>query len=70
MNAALRRCARTKRALLTTGILVLVASLVCSAQAQNKPDAGEVKLSTALGPAYAQGKAGETWSALIREPCH
>ena len=27
----------------------------------------ELKLSTALGPAYAQGKAGERWAALIRE---
>jgi TRAP-type C4-dicarboxylate transport system substrate-binding protein len=27
----------------------------------------EWKLSTALGPAYAQGKAGERWAALIRE---
>ena len=27
----------------------------------------ELKLSTALGPAYAQGRAGERWAALIRE---
>ncbi|HEX3631686.1 MAG TPA: TRAP transporter substrate-binding protein DctP [Casimicrobiaceae bacterium] len=27
----------------------------------------EWKLSTALGPAYAQGKGGERWAALIRE---
>jgi TRAP-type transport system periplasmic protein len=27
----------------------------------------EWKLSTALGPAYPQGKAGEIWAALIRE---
>ena len=26
-----------------------------------------LKLSTVLGPAYAQGKAGEVWAALIRE---
>ncbi|MEO8740158.1 MAG: TRAP transporter substrate-binding protein DctP [Casimicrobiaceae bacterium] len=46
---------------------VLAASLACPAQAQDKSDAADLKLSTALGPAYAQGKAGETWSALIRE---
>ena len=31
------------------------------------PAQTEWKLSTALGPAYAQGKAGERWAALIRE---
>ncbi|HTI86051.1 MAG TPA: C4-dicarboxylate ABC transporter, partial [Alphaproteobacteria bacterium] len=31
------------------------------------PAQPEWKLSTALGPAYAQGKAGERWAALIRE---
>ena len=31
------------------------------------PAQSEWKLSTALGPAYAQGKAGERWAAFIRE---
>jgi hypothetical protein len=29
--------------------------------------ANRFKVSTALGPAYAQGKAGEIWATLIRE---
>jgi TRAP-type transport system periplasmic protein len=37
------------------------------AQAQNAASPPELKLSTALGPAYAQGKAGEIWAALIRD---
>jgi TRAP-type transport system periplasmic protein len=41
-----------------------VASL---ADAQNAATAVELKVSTALGPAYAQGKAGEVWATLIRD---
>ena len=35
--------------------------------AQSLPPAREWKLSTALGPAYPQGKGGELWASLIRE---
>jgi TRAP-type C4-dicarboxylate transport system substrate-binding protein len=48
-------------------VFALGACCALSAIAQGKPDAAELKLSTALGPAYAQGKAGEIWAALIRE---
>jgi TRAP-type C4-dicarboxylate transport system substrate-binding protein len=53
---------------------LLAACTLASAQGgAPMPSAGaavaqsEWKLSTALGPAYAQGKAGERWAALIRE---
>jgi TRAP-type C4-dicarboxylate transport system substrate-binding protein len=56
------------RAALRYGVtLVLVAAFALPAKAQNTPSPTELKLSTALGPAYAQGKAGEVWAALIRE---
>ncbi|HXX83774.1 MAG TPA: TRAP transporter substrate-binding protein DctP [Casimicrobiaceae bacterium] len=47
----------------------LVATLALPACGQPRPvePAGEIKLSTGLGPAYAQGRAGEVWAALIRE---
>jgi TRAP-type C4-dicarboxylate transport system substrate-binding protein len=38
-----------------------------SAHAQSPSPAREWKLSTALGPAYPQGKGGELWATLIRE---
>ena len=37
------------------------------AQDQAHAPGSEWKLSTALGPAYPQGKAGEIWATLIRE---
>ncbi|HEX8012753.1 MAG TPA: TRAP transporter substrate-binding protein DctP [Casimicrobiaceae bacterium] len=37
------------------------------AQNAGQSAAPEWKLSTALGPAYPQGKAGEIWAALIRD---
>jgi len=47
----------------------LVAALALPACGQPRPaeSSAEIKLSTALGPAYAQGKAGEVWAALISE---
>lgn len=42
-------------------------ALALSAFGQVPSPAIEWKLSTALGPAYPQGKAGEIWGALIRE---
>jgi len=53
-----------------TGLSVtLVALLALPACGQPRPaeSAIEFKVSTALGPAYPQGKAGEVWAALIRE---
>jgi TRAP-type C4-dicarboxylate transport system substrate-binding protein len=49
---------------------LLLASTFAGAQGAAPSDAqraGEWKLSTALGPAYPEGKAGERWAALIRE---
>ena len=45
----------------------LVFLLAWSAHAQSPPAAREWKLSTALGPAYPQGKGGELWATLIGE---
>ena len=68
MNTDARRHACGWRLVFASAMLALVACLAAPANAQNKPDpSAELKLSTALGPAYAQGKAGEVWSALIRE---
>ena len=47
--------------------LVVGATLTSPAAAQAPAAAPELKLSTALGPAYAQGKAGEVWAQLIRD---
>ena len=56
------------RAALRCGVMLgLVAAFALPAKAQNTPSPTELRLSTALGPAYAQGKAGEVWAALIRE---
>jgi TRAP-type transport system periplasmic protein len=41
--------------------------LAFPAVAQNAAPPTELKLSTALGPAYAQGKAGEVWAGLIND---
>ena len=48
---------------------VLVATLALPACGQPRPveSTVEIKLSTALGPAYAQARAGEMWAELIRE---
>jgi TRAP-type C4-dicarboxylate transport system substrate-binding protein len=49
---------------------LLAASSLAFAQdgaSASLPAPSELKLSTALGPAYPQGKAGERWAALIRE---
>ena len=49
-------------------LLMLLWAFASLAQAQPASIVGrELKLSTALGPAYAQGKAGEVWARLIRE---
>src|SRR5580765_3346076 len=45
----------------------LACLLACPAHAQNPSPAREWKLSTALGPAYPQGKGGELWATFIRE---
>jgi TRAP-type C4-dicarboxylate transport system substrate-binding protein len=42
-------------------------ALAWSVYAQSPPAAQEWKLSTALGPAYPQGKGGELWATFIRE---
>lgn len=56
------------RAALGCGVtLVLAVALALPAKAQKAAAPSELKLSTALGPAYAQGKAGEVWAALIHE---
>lgn len=47
------------------GCLALASVLTASACAQSAPR--EWKLSTALGPAYPQGRGGEAWARLIGE---
>src|SRR6266478_2977573 len=48
--------------------LLVAVAVQAPAVAQDKAAVpSEIKLSTALGPAYAQGKAGEIWAALIRD---
>ena len=46
---------------------VLACAFAWSAYAQSPSPAREWKLSTALGPAYPQGKGGELWARFIRE---
>jgi TRAP-type C4-dicarboxylate transport system substrate-binding protein len=62
-----RRSSRVRAALGCGVTLVLAVALALSAKAQNAAAPTELKLSTALGPAYAQGKAGEVWAALIHD---
>jgi TRAP-type transport system periplasmic protein len=53
---------------LTCGVtLAFVVAFVLPAKAQNTAPPTELKLSTALGPAYVQGRAGEVWAAHIRD---
>jgi len=47
--------------------LVAMLALPACGQPWAAESAVEFKLSTAVGPAYPQGKAGEVWAALIRE---
>lgn len=58
---------RVRRAMGCCVTLVLAVALALPAMAQSAASPTELKVSTALGPAYAQGKAGEIWAALIRE---
>jgi TRAP-type C4-dicarboxylate transport system substrate-binding protein len=53
----------------TVRVLTLILALALAVPIAAKDVAApvEVKLSTALGPAYAQGKAGEVWATLIRD---
>ncbi len=52
---------------LFAGALVLALTLSAAGQPPPPTAAVEWKLSTALGPAYPEGKAGQIWAALIRE---
>ena len=52
---------------MTAWSCALACLLAWSAHAQSPPAGREWKLSTALGPAYPQGKGGELWASLIRE---
>jgi TRAP-type C4-dicarboxylate transport system substrate-binding protein len=66
MIRILLMCARIfPSMLLALGLTALIAV----AGAQERPGAapGTLKLSTAQGPAYPLGKAGEVWATLIRE---
>jgi TRAP-type C4-dicarboxylate transport system substrate-binding protein len=55
---------------LFAGALSLALTLPVLAEALPSPAASEWKLSTALGPAYPEGKAGEIWATLLRERSH
>jgi TRAP-type transport system periplasmic protein len=53
-------------------IFAMMLAITLAATAEERPSAPgaaaqPLKLSTALGPAYPQGKAGEIWATLIRE---
>src|SRR5450755_596445 len=55
-----------------SALIAMTLAMTLAAAAQDRPSAlsatsQSLKLSTALGPAYPQGKAGEIWAALIRE---
>jgi len=52
---------------LFAGAFALAFALAAVGQPAPPAAAAEWKLSTALGPAYPEGKAGEIWAALIRE---
>lgn len=47
--------------------LAVVLAIPALAQEQSAVAPAQIKLSTALGPAYAQGEAGRVWAALISE---
>ena len=55
---------------LFAGILGLALTLPAWAEALPPSAASDWKLSTALGPAYPEGKAGEIWATLLRERSH
>src|ERR1700737_2444414 len=68
----LQRCAGSRSKIPSTCPLacVLLVAAAGSTPACGQQDAfagRELKLSTALGPAYPLGKAGELWASLIRE---
>lgn len=57
-----------RRLVATASFLAVITGTCAQDGAPNPGEApSELKLSTALGPAYPQGKAGEIWAALIRE---
>lgn len=64
-----RRVVLSLRGLAAIAWLVAACTLACAQDATTGAGAAppEWKLSTALGPAYPQGKAGERWAALIVE---
>lgn len=57
------------RGVVVIASLLLASTFACAqgAEPRDAPQGGEWKLSTALGPAYPEGKAGERWAVLIRE---
>ncbi|MGH8713990.1 MAG: TRAP transporter substrate-binding protein DctP [Casimicrobiaceae bacterium] len=56
------------RILVATGsALLAIAGAAAQDGAPEPAPPPEIKLSTTLGPAYPQGKAGEVWAALVRE---
>ena len=57
---------RNARSLALASLFVLA----LPAWGQSASQAKEWKLSTALGPAYPQGRAGEVWARLINERSH
>ncbi len=63
----MRSSLRTLAAVACGMTLAVVVASARPASAQDAAAPTELKLSTALGPAYALGKAGEVWAALIRD---
>ncbi len=58
---------RRRRWLATFGALLLLAASAARAQSAAPEKAQALKLSTAVGPAFALGKAGERWARLVAE---
>jgi TRAP-type C4-dicarboxylate transport system substrate-binding protein len=68
----MRALTRSGALFAVTLAIALAMALVAEVAAEEQPGAlnatvQPLKLSTALGPAYPQGKAGEIWATLIRE---
>jgi TRAP-type C4-dicarboxylate transport system substrate-binding protein len=63
------RDSRVSRRGIAAALAVLVALAAASAPAQDAPPGKpkELRVSTAVGPAFALGKAGERWAKLVAE---
>ena len=65
--AGIGACLDVRRGAGIRAVLTLAVAVAVGAAAQDVSSPVALRLSTALGPAYTQGKAGEVWAALIRD---